>query len=164
MKEISFRDHVLPLKDKLFRLALRITLNRAEAEDIVQDVLMKLWRERESLASVENLEAWSLTLCRNRALDTVKRAGRDNLQLDVERDSPVENISPDRLLERQEGMERIRAVMDSLPEIQRSIMELRDIEGHSYQEISSILSIPEIQVKVYLHRARQKVRDRIIEY
>lgn len=163
MKEISFRDHVLPLKDKLFRMALRITLDRAEAEDVVQDTLMKLWREHETLASIDNLEAWSLTLCRNRALDIVKRSGRDNLQLDVERDSPVETTSPDSIMERQEGIARVRALMNTLPEVQRSIMELRDIEGHTYQEISAILSITESQVKVYLHRARQKVREAILK-
>lgn len=163
MKEISFRDHVLPLKDKLFRMALRITLDRAEAEDVVQDTLMKLWREHETLASIDNLEAWSLTLCRNRALDIVKRSGRDNLQLDVERDSPVETTSPDSILERQEGIARVRALMNTLPEVQRSIMELRDIEGHTYQEISAILSIPESQVKVYLYRARQKVREALLK-
>lgn len=69
MQEISFRDDILPLKDKLFRLALRITFNRAEAEDIVQDALIKVWSKREEWAQLESIEAYCLTVVRNLAID-----------------------------------------------------------------------------------------------
>ncbi len=73
MKKLSFRDDVLPLKDKIFRLSLRITLSRAEAEDIVQDVLIKVWNRRDDLAEVDSIEAYSLTVCRNLSLDRLQR-------------------------------------------------------------------------------------------
>ena len=69
MKEISFRTDVLPLKDELFRLALRITLNRADAEDVVQETMLKVWNRRETWATLESIEAFCLTICRNIALD-----------------------------------------------------------------------------------------------
>ena len=69
MKEISFRTDVLPLKDELFRLALRITLNRADAEDVVQETMLKVWNRRDSWAELESIEAYCLTICRNLALD-----------------------------------------------------------------------------------------------
>lgn len=78
MKNISFRNDVLPLKNVLYRLALRITLNKEEAEDIVQDTLMKVWNRRDSLQNVDSIEAFSLTICRNLSLDRMKRAGNDS--------------------------------------------------------------------------------------
>lgn len=69
MQEISFRDNILPLKDKLFRLALRITFDRAEAEDIVQDALIKVWNKRDEWGELESIEAYCLTVVRNLAID-----------------------------------------------------------------------------------------------
>ena len=65
MKNISFRNDVLPLKNELYRLALRITLNSAEAEDIVQDTLIKVWNKRDDWQNIDSIEAFSLTICRN---------------------------------------------------------------------------------------------------
>ena len=66
MKKISFRHDVLPLKDVLYRLALRITLNHEEAQDVVQDTLIKVWNRRDEWSGIESIEAYSLTICRNR--------------------------------------------------------------------------------------------------
>ena len=73
MKKVSFRNDVLPLKNELFRLALRITLNRAEAEDIVQDTLIKVWNRRYEWENIDSIEAFSLTVCRNLSLDRIKK-------------------------------------------------------------------------------------------
>ena len=78
MKNISFRNDVLPLKNKLYRLALRITIDSAEAEDIVQETLIKVWNKREVWNEIESIEAFSLTICRNLALDAVKKLGNNN--------------------------------------------------------------------------------------
>lgn len=72
MKNISFRNDVLPLKNELYRLALRITLNSAEAEDIVQDTLIKVWNKRDDWQNIDSIEAFSLTICRNISLDRLK--------------------------------------------------------------------------------------------
>ena len=78
MKNISFRNDVLPLKNVLYRLALRITLNREEAEDVVQDTLIKVWNRRDDWQDIDSIEAFSLTICRNLSLDRMKKAGNDN--------------------------------------------------------------------------------------
>ena len=78
MKKISFRNDILPLKNVLYRLALRITLNHEEAEDVVQDTLIKVWNKRDDWESIENIEAFSLTVCRNLSLDKNKRMGGSN--------------------------------------------------------------------------------------
>ena len=80
MGNISFRNDVMPLKDVLYRLALRITLNREEAEDIVQDTLIKVWNKRDEWQDIKSIEAYSLTICRNLSLDRIKRAGNDTKQ------------------------------------------------------------------------------------
>ena len=124
MQEISFRDNILPLKDKLFRLALRITFDRAEAEDIVQDALIKVWNKRDEWGELESIEAYCLTVVRNLAID---RSQKNRL-------------------------------VNELPEKQRTIVQLRDIEGKSYKEIADVLGITEEQVKVNLFRARQRIK------
>jgi len=159
MKKISFRDDVLPLKDRLYRLALRITLNPAEAQDAVQDSLIRVWEHRDEWEQIESIEAYALTICRNISLDMAGKAGRGNVQLNE--DSSMFNVQCSMFneFEQKERLSLVRKIMDTLPEIQRSIMELRDIEGKTYQEIGNILKLSETQVKVYLHRARTSIRQ-----
>ena len=157
MENISFRTTVLPLSDRLYRLALRITMNKAEAEDVVQDTLLKVWECRDSWNRINNLEAFAIATCRNRALDLAKRAGRDTENLDEM--AHFSSHTPHEQLEAREEISLVRRLMDSLPEVQRTIMSLRDIEGKTYQEIAQTLDISETQVKVYLHRARTKIKE-----
>ncbi len=162
MKEVNFMNDVLPLKDKLFRLAWRITLNRTEAEDVVQDTLIRVWNQREQWSAIRNPETFCLTICRNLALDRIKRAA--HLPLPEQEQEPADNQpAPDEALSGNERLRMVRTAMDELPEVQRAIMELRDIEGMTYQEIAETLSVTETQVKVYLHRARTKIKTRIKE-
>lgn len=157
MKEYSFTDDVLPLKDKLYRLALRITLQTDEAEDIVQETLIRVWEHRTEWPELQSIEAYSLTICRRLALDAANRAGRGNVQL-MEHDAQS-LLQTTEAQDARERMALVRRLMDSLPEVQRSIMELRDIEGYSYQEIAEVLQLSDSQVKVYLHRARTTLRQ-----
>ncbi len=158
MKELRFRDDILPLKDKLFRLALRITMNRAEAEDVVQDTMLRLWERREEWHTIQSIEAFSMTICRNLALDRNGAARHSNLYLDEEMDAPPSSITPLDELDSKMRLEALRRFIDELPEVQRSIILLRDHEGKTYSEIAEILSLNESQVKVYLHRARIRLR------
>lgn len=139
MQEISFRNDILPLKDKLFRLALRITFNRAEAEDVVQETLIRVWNKRDEWPQFGSIEAYCLTVARNLAIDRSER------------------------LVSKERMALIHRLMNELPEKQRLIMQLRDVEGKSYKEIAVVLNLTEEQVKVNLFRARQKVKQRFID-
>ena len=158
MKEISFKNDVLPLKDKLFRLALRITLNREEAEDIVQDTLMRLWNQRDEWSAIQNMETYSMTICRNLSLDAIEKKERLNISLDeTVHDRPDTSRTQDEELMKQQQLNTVMRIIGQLPEKQRTIMQLRDIEGKSYQEIADIMSINVSDVKVNLFRARQKV-------
>ena len=143
MQEISFRNDILPLKDKLFRLALRITFDRAEAEDVVQETLIRVWNKRDEWTKFGSIEAYCLTVAKNLAIDRSER--KDDHLVDKEQ------------------MTLIHRLVNELPDKQRLIMQLRDIEGKSYKEIAVVLHLTEEQVKVNLFRARQKVKQRYLD-
>lgn len=164
MKTISFRNDILPMKDTLYRLALRITLNPAEAEDIVQDTLIKVWNRRESWGDIKSIEAFGMTICRNLSLDHVRRHENHNSSMDsIGTDAPDNSSSPAEDAEYREKVVIIKSIVDSLPEKQRSCMQLRDFEGYAYKDIAAVLGMTEEQVKVTIFRARQTVKRKVKE-
>lgn len=166
MKEISFQNDVLPLKNKLFRLALRITLNREEAEDVVQDTLIKVWNARDRWLELDSIEAYSLTIARNLSLDRIKKMENQNDSLEEQNTERLdENTStPSERMIQKDKLDIVRNIIDELPEKQRSCLQLRDIEGKSYKEIADILCTTEDQVKVNIFRARQTVKQRFQQF
>lgn len=162
---MDFRHDILPLKNILFRTALRIVLNREEAEDIVQDTLLKLWERRDELAQVENLESFALASARNLAIDRKEKKENLNISFDDEKhDLPDEGQgSSDSQLVKQETRGFIANIINALPEKQRTILQLRDIEGKTYKEIATALSISESDVKVTLFRARNEMKEKILQ-
>jgi RNA polymerase sigma factor, sigma-70 family len=161
MQEISFRNDILPLKDKLFRLALRITSDRAEAEDVVQETLIRVWNKREEWTQFGSVEAYCLTVARNLAIDRSERKDARAVELTPDMEEASEASGPYERLVNKERMALIHRLINELPEKQRLIMQLRDMEGKSYKEIAVVLSLTEEQVKVNLFRARQKVKQRV---
>ena len=160
MKEIDFRRDLLPHKDKLYRLALRITLQRPEAEDVVQETLIRAWERREELGNVESVEAYLLTVCRNLAIDRRDKKDNQNVSLgEEEMELPASDISPQERLEYEERLRRVHELFSKLPERQRTVMQLRDIEGLSYRETAQAMGITEDVVRVTLHRARAAIRQ-----
>ena len=166
MKKINFRNDILPLKNELYRLALRITLNPAEAEDVVQETMIKIWNRRDQWDEIESIEAFCLTICRNLAVDKMRKIEGQNQSLDeVANDAPDRSYSsnPEEQAMQQDRIELIRRLIGQLPEKQRSAMQLRDFEGKSYKEIAAIMGISEEQVKVNIFRARQAIRQKYLE-
>ena len=162
MKEISFKNDVMPLGNQLFRLALRITLNRQEAEDVVQDTLMKLWNQRDEWNTIQNIEHYAMTICRNLALDLIDKRERQTLEFDPASHDQADNApTPDQQLIQQQQLEQIKQIIDQLPEKQRTTLQLRDIEGKSYQEIADMMRITVSDVKVNIFRARQAIKNKI---
>ena len=164
IKQVSFRNDVLPLKNILYRLALRITLNSAEAEDIVQDTLIKVWNKRDSWAEIESIEAFSITVCRNLALDRISKHDNQNASLDEQGiDRQDTAYDPSERTQQRNKVELVRQIINSLPVKQRECIQLRDFEGKAYKEIASLLNITEEQVKVNIFRARQAIKQRFTQ-
>ena len=164
MKNISFRNDVLPLKDVLYRLALRITLKHEEAQDIVQDTLIKVWNKRDEWDSIASIEAYSLTICRNLALDELKLRDNQNESIDsIPLGTPDHGNDPYEQMQQKDRIDLVRRMVNALPEKQRSCIQLRDFEGKPYKEIADILGISEDQVKVNIFRARQAIKKKYQE-
>jgi RNA polymerase sigma factor (sigma-70 family) len=158
----TFQTRVFPVKNKLFRFAFRLLGSSEEAKDVVQEVFIKVWNGREHLDEIQNLEAWCMRITKNLSLDRLRQQNRrptDSLEnvLHVHN----QTLSPYENTEISESMKRIGEMMDGLPEKQRQVMHLRDIEGYSYNEIGEILELDLSQVKVYLFRARNSVREKL---
>jgi RNA polymerase sigma factor (sigma-70 family) len=165
MKNISFRNDVLPLKNQLYRLALRITLNTAEAEDIVQDTLIKVWNKRDDWESIDSIEAFCFTICRNLSIDRTKKMGNNTESLDnMPLAEPATSSTPYEQMLQKDRIELVKQLLDRLPEKQRSCMQLRDFEGKPYKEIAEVLGMTEEQVKVNIFRARQTIKQKFKEY
>lgn len=159
----SFESRVLPVKNKLYRFALRMLGNSEEAKDVVQETLIKVWNGRAEMDAIQNMEAWCMRLTKNLSLDRLRSMQRKQTDSLDGVDVKQESLSPHERTEIQEHMQRINELMATLPDKQRQVMHLRDIEGHSYNEICEILEIDMSQVKVYLFRARNAVREKLIK-
>lgn len=157
----------MPLKNTLYRLALRITLNSAEAEDVVQETLIKVWNRRSTWERIDSIEAFCLTICRNLALDKTKKMANQAPSLDEAESADTPDHSymsnPEEQAMQHDRIVIVRQLIDNLPEKQRTAMQLRDFEGKSYKEIAVIMGISEELVKVSIFRARQTVKKKLIE-
>ncbi|MEI9918619.1 MAG: sigma-70 family RNA polymerase sigma factor [Bacteroidota bacterium] len=152
------------MKNKLFRFAFRLLGSSEEAKDVVQEVFIRVWNGRDQMASIDNMEAWCMRITRNLSLDKI-RARQRKATDPIEESFDIQNDSrtPYEATENSENMQRINELIASLPEKQRQVMHLRDIEGYSYNEICEILELDMNQVKVNLFRARNAVREKFIK-
>ena len=163
---INFQSDILPLKNELYRMALRITMNPAEAEDVVQETMMKVWNKRDSWEQIDSIEAFCLTICRNLSLDKARRMDNQTQSLDASiqpHDLRVAS-NPEEQTIQNDRVRLVRQLINALPEKQRSCMQLRDMEGKSYKDIATILDITEEQVKVNIFRARQTIREKFKKF
>lgn len=155
----EFKTKVLPVKDRLYRIALNMLRSVHEAEDTLQDVMVKLWSKREQLSNYRSVEALAVTITKNHCLDKLKSKKHKN-QLDVqemELDSGFE--SPYKKAELSDSMKVLQMVFQALPEQQRLLISLRDIEGFSYEEIAEQTGLEVNNIRVGLSRARKKARE-----
>ncbi len=159
----SFKTRVLPVKDKLFRYALRILKNEDEAKDVVQETFIKVWNKRDEMDTLENMEAWCVRVARNLALDKLKSKHSNLVDIDNAYDLQSNSQSPYSSTEQSDTMQSIHHYINQLPDMQKQVIQLRDIDGFSYQEISDILKQNLNTVKVNLFRARKQVREQLIQ-
>ncbi len=159
----DFTRQITPIKNRLFRFAMRMMDNAAEAEDVVQEVLIKLWNGRGELKGVKNLEAWSIRLTRNLSVDKMRSKHAKTASLNEEFDAVSEAQNPAQFTESKDTIEQIHQLIQALPEKQRLVLQLRDIEELSYKEIMEILDLSMNQVKVNLFRGRQSLKAAILK-
>jgi RNA polymerase sigma-70 factor, ECF subfamily len=157
-----FKQRILPMKDKLFRFAFSMIRDVQEAEDIVQDVMVRIWSRKEEWDQWQNMEAYCMTAARNACLDHLRKKGPPVVAEGVTREVMSTDKDPyEKVMNKETGI-RIRKWMDALPEKQQMVVRLREVEGFSYSEIAEVLNLSLDQVKVNLFRARNAIKNSII--
>lgn len=155
-----FKQLLLPLYPRLQRVALRMLGNVEDAEDMVQEVYMKLWGKREELPDVPNMEAYCVALTKNMCIDRLRLAEVDRVDVD---DVPLSLAAADDVasqLERQDAVEQVKLIIETLPEKQQQVITLRDIRDCTFEEIEEQTGLTAVNVRALLSRARKTIRER----
>lgn len=151
---------ILPVRDRLYRLAWSMLGDRQEAEDTLQDVMVKLWHNHGELDTCRNVEAFAITVARNACLDKLRSFRHRNVgHSDLMERTPAETLQPDREMEVAQARQTLDALLQKLPDQQRLVFHLRDIEQYAFEEIEEITGIKAVTIRVTLSRARKKVRE-----
>ncbi len=161
MKQNEFIETVLPYKDRLYRIAKRILVSNDEAEDAVQEVYLKLWKGKEKIKNYKNPEAFAITMTKNYCLDRLKSKQASNLKIVHSNYQNSDNL--EKQIEANDGVEMVFKLMESLPEQQKLILQLRDVEEFEFAEIAKMLDSNETAIRVALSRARKTLREQLIK-
>jgi len=163
MTREQFEKAILPLQDNIYRYAVSMLADLGASKDVVQEVMIKLWKGKETLEEVKNLEAWVMTMTRNTCLDRIKSPKNKTVALNAANFLLTTNSIPDQQSENADLLQMTHLIVKDLPKLQQEVFRLRDLLGYSNPEIESMLSLTPNQVKVNLCRARQKVRVRLTQ-
>ena len=162
MKSSEFKLLVMPYSSRLYRMAFRLMNSREEAEDIVQEVYVKLWGMRNGLDKYNSIEALCIRITRNLCLDHLRRRKVNHDAMKAEQykqnshpETPSEN------LEKKEDAELVHALIAALPEPQRSLVHLRHLEGKEYEEIAEMVNMNVNAIRVSISRARKQMREMV---
>ena len=160
MNQSDFLKVVLPFKDKVFRLSKRLLTSTEEAEDATQELLFKLWKNRDKIASYRNTEAFAITMTKNYCYDRLKSKQASNLTL-IHSNYKEKETSLENKLEYIDSVDRVHLLIDDLPDQQKLIIQLRDIEQYDFEEICEMVNMKPIAVRVSLSRARKTIREQL---
>ena len=158
MKESNFLNIIDPIKDKMYRMSLRLLTSKEAAEDATQEVILKLWNRKGKIKHYANIEAFAMTVTKNYCLDQLKLKNNNNLRI-VHQNYENNAISPQRGLELKDELKWINGIVSELPEQQKIVFQLRDIEQLEFEEIMKITNMKSTAVRVALSRARKKIRE-----
>jgi RNA polymerase sigma-70 factor (ECF subfamily) len=160
MTQTDFVKLVMPFKDKVFRLAKRLLVSKEEAEDATQEILMKLWKNQEKIEDYNNVEAFSMTMTKNFCLDRLKSKQAQNLKI-VHSNYQDNNTSLQKQVELNDSVDWVSKIIETLPEQQKIILQLRDIEQYEFEEIAEMLEMNQTAIRVALSRARKSIREQL---
>ena len=160
MNQSDFLKVVLPFKDKVFRLSKRLLTSTEEAEDATQELLFKLWKNKDKIASYRNTEAFAMTMTKNYCYDRLKSKQASNLTL-IHSNYKEKETSLENKLEYIDSVDRVHLLIDDLPDQQKLIIQLRDIEQYDFEEICEMVNMKPIAVRVSLSRARKTIREQL---
>lgn len=160
MDQNAFIHLVQPFQDKLFRLAKRLLVSREEAEDAAQEVMVRLWAKKKELPNYSSVEALAMTMTKNYCLDQLKAKRSANLRIE-EKNQFAEPVSLEKQIDDRDQLREVESWIAQLPEQQRLVLQLREIEQMEFEEIAQIMELSEANVRVSLSRARKFLREQL---
>ncbi len=155
-----FKQLLLPLYPRLQRVALRLLGNVEDAEDMVQEVYMKLWSKRDALSDVQDVEAYCVTLTKNMCIDRLRMAEADKADVDEVPTMLAATDDVEAQVERHDAVEQVQRIIETLPEHQQQVITLRDMEDCSFEEIAEQTGLTAVNIRMLLSRARRTIRER----
>ncbi|SNR34168.1 RNA polymerase sigma-70 factor, ECF subfamily [Lutibacter agarilyticus] len=162
MNQSEFLKTVMPFKDKVFRLAKRLLVSTEEAEDATQELYFKLWNKKENLKEYKSVEAFAMTMTKNYCFDRLKSKQASNLTL-VHSNYKEKDTSLDKKTDLNDSVSIVHQLIENLPEQQKIIIQLRDIEQYEFDEIAKMLDLKPTAIRVSLSRARKTIREQLIK-
>jgi RNA polymerase sigma factor (sigma-70 family) len=163
MDAAEFKSLVLPMSKKLLHYAYLLLRDTGEAEDAVQEICLRLWKIRDSLENYNSLEAFAMKVTRNWCLDRLK--AKKPVYIDRytgSHERSTEEGDPQLMLEKKDKIQLLDLLMNKLPEQQRMIIQLRDLEGIEFEMIAEIMDMKVNAVRVNLSRARVRLREEFL--
>ncbi len=160
----AFKQRILPVQGRLFRLAQLFLRNREEAEDTLQDVLLRLWTNRQQLDTYHSVEALAVQMTKNICLDKLKAHTKQKTTSEVDAlNVQTSGVSPYQQVELSDSADLIHRLINDLPDQQKFILHLRDVEEYSFEEIEQVTGLSINNIRVILSRARQRLRDNYLK-
>lgn len=161
----GFSKRIIPVRPRLFRIARTYMPRPEDAEDMVQEALLKLWDRRHDLDRYESVESLAIQIVRNACLDRIRSHGysKTGTAEDIAGKSAAGPTHYQQAESSNNG-ELIKRLISELPEPQRLILHLRDVEGYSFEEVEAVTHLEINNIRVILSRARKKIRDEYLKH
>ena len=160
MNQSDFMTVINPFKDRVYRMARRLLVSNEEAEDATQEVLVRLWNSRDRLEKYNSVEALAITITKKYCLDQLKSKRATEMRI-VHTNYSDSEAGADRKAEDRDSWSWVEKIMDSLPEQQKMIVQLRDVEQYEFEEIAKMMDMNETAIRVALSRARKTIREEL---
>lgn len=162
MQERNFLNIINPVRDKMYRLALRLLTSKEAAEDATQEVILKLWSRKQKIKHYANVEAFAMTVTKNYCLDQLKLKQNSNLRI-VHQNFEAKEQSIQNKVELSDEMDWLSRIVERLPNQQKMVFQLRDIEQYEYDEIEKIMEMNQTAIRVALSRARKTIKENLMK-
>lgn len=159
MDSDAFKDIVVKHHRQMYRIAYAIVGNESDAEDMVQETVIKMWNRRHLMNGIENYSSYCSTMVRNQSIDFVRSRQAVSVDIEPETVEIVDNRSADYELNRQEDLIRIKDMLCDLPENMRRVMQLRVFSDCSMEDISTITGLSNGNIRTLLSRARKRLKE-----
>ncbi len=159
MTKEEFQKQIIPMGDKMYRIAFRLLGDSEAAKDVLQELFLKLWEKRGELDRINSIDAFACTVLKNKCLDKL-RFQKATVDVDV-----LKNLgtNPEASFDQVEGIAEMRKLMQKLPERQRVIMQMRDIDSCTFEEIALLIDTTVNNVRVQLCIARKWIKEELMK-